>query len=196
MSDQATATLPREEQSTPEIRKFASPYPELRLVMQPADDIPVDNRGHTRRVPGRYIYFRDGYYQTSDPDEIEFLVNHVNKDRLFRDITEIAPKPDAAPMLNRIVELTGLRDTEALIELLDGERRGEQREDVLDACERALEILERTSGTDQESVAPTGALSAAAASLPVAPGQTSASAEDGVAGPAGHASERPRSTED
>ena len=191
MTDDQTATLPRveAEPEAPTVRKFASQYPELRLVMQPADDIPVDNRGHTRRVPGAYINFRDGLYQTSDPAEIEFLENHVNRDRLFREVTELVPKPDSAPILRRIVELTGRRDIDALNEILTQERLGEQREDVLDACETAVEILDQT-GPDEPSEplpAATGALSAAAgAPLPEDEGLA------GLSGPAGHAPERPR----
>lgn len=165
-TDQATAPLPREETAdAPDLRKFASQYAELRLVMTPADDIPVDNRGHTRRVPGRYINFTEGYFETRDPAEIAFLEEHTNRDRLFREVTAVMPKPDSAPVLRRIVELTGRRDVDALNTLLTNERLADQREDVLDAAETAIDIL----GANEPLPEGAGALSAVAAGVEPSP---------------------------
>ena len=139
-----TAELPREEQVDQEVteRVYVSHIPNLRLTVVAADDVPIgDYKGTTRRVPGEHIVFEQGRFATTSARYVEFLDNHVNKDKLFRDITGQLPKPDSAPVLERLIELTGRREVEEIADILVAERKGHQRTEVLLAAEKALNVL-------------------------------------------------------
>lgn len=155
-------------------RKFASRYLELRLVMEPDDDVPIgDHRGSTRRVPGKHVEFREGRFDASPekaaemgvPHErlIDFLVGHTNNKanhgNLFEEITEQVPKPDSTELLGQIARLAVERDIPALEGILEEERLEHCREDILLACETALEAL--AAQPPPETGQPGGALSEA-----------------------------------
>lgn len=140
--DQQTEELESLEELKPTRRLYASPYLELKLVMVPTDDVPVDQKGNTRRVQGKTLEFHEGRYETEDPVEIEFLGKHVNRDRLFRDVTDDLPKPPATEVLAAITRAAAGQDRDEILRLWQIETENWQRGDVLAAAQSALEALE------------------------------------------------------
>lgn len=135
------------EELKPAMRFYASPFLELKLVMVPTDDVPVDQKGNTRRVQGKTLFFKEGRYETDEPQEIEFLANHVNRERLFRDVTDDLPKPPATEVLTAITRAAATQDRDEIIRLWQIETENWQRQDVLLAAQSALEALEGTAKT-------------------------------------------------
>jgi hypothetical protein len=142
-----------DEQPIDNTHHYASQYLNLTLVMVPTDDVPVDNKGGTRRVPGKKIEFREGRYSTTDEHEIKFLDEHENKDRLFRDVTADMPKPDSIEALEQVTKATAMRDRETIEAILRRELKEHKREDVMRACEAALEALDVVNSTPAEKPA-------------------------------------------
>lgn len=60
---------------------FISRYRELRLVVKSAYSNQVDGRIVT--YPGKSIQFRDGVFETENPEEIKFLEGHKNFGNIF-----------------------------------------------------------------------------------------------------------------
>ncbi len=61
--------------------KYISQSAELKLINKASYTKEVD--GRVVVVPGKSIQFHNGMYETSDPDEIQFLENHQNFGNLF-----------------------------------------------------------------------------------------------------------------
>ena len=146
--EQSTEDFAPIEEIKPAKRVYASPYLELKLVMVPTDDVPVDQKGNTRRVQGKTLEFFEGRFETEDPVEIEFLADHVNRERLFRDVTDDLPKPPATEVLSAIARAAAKGERDEIIRLWQLETENWQRADVLAAAQSALEALE--GGSPQE----------------------------------------------
>jgi len=61
--------------------KYISKYSSLKLINKASYTKEVD--GRIVVVPGKYIQFTDGIYETKDKDEISFLENHPNFGSVF-----------------------------------------------------------------------------------------------------------------
>lgn len=61
--------------------KYISKYLNLRLINKPAYTKEVE--GRIVVVPGTYVQFTDGVYETEDKDEIAFLESHPNFGSVF-----------------------------------------------------------------------------------------------------------------
>lgn len=83
-------TKEQKEKTKPEVARYISQFTELKLVIKPSYTKEVE--GRIVVVKGRAIQFHDGVYQTSDPEEIEFLENHPNFGNVFY---RIKPEEDA-----------------------------------------------------------------------------------------------------
>lgn len=152
--------MPDTIEAPPQTKTYAcTKYPQLKLVMEPAyNELPVAGSGKSGKSlhhPGRYIQFgppsgnAPHMYETSDPEEIEFLDNHdwnaANQEfpgADFQEVTHSIPKPDSTESLRQIAAKAALQDVEGIIEIREAELKGHMREDVLASSEAALAGIE------------------------------------------------------
>lgn len=131
---------------TPNLARFQAPGEGLRLVIEPKQER-VDQFGKKSAIAnsGKTIEFvkagRSQVYETTDPDEIEFLRAHPVKERNgFFEVP--VPKPPAQPVLMKVIELATARDAAALVDLFEKEQQGWKRPEVLEAITAAANALE------------------------------------------------------
>lgn len=127
-------------ESTTTSKTFVSKTSNLRLVKKPARRKPIGEHGDFINVPGEDVVFREGRYATSDPGEINFLVDHPNNGRLFHEIGAAPDRPgeNTAELHAEIQNAIFDADYDKVADILVRERTTLSRPDVIAACETAL----------------------------------------------------------
>jgi hypothetical protein len=130
---------------------FRSVYPNLQVTVEPGRPQLLDiNRNVIQtRTSGRHIQFEANRYETSDPEEIEFLKGHEYFDnpRGFweRGASPREPRPTTKDQLADIARASAKGDAEALEALLSGERQTHNRFEVVIAAEAAVEAVQEVA---------------------------------------------------
>lgn len=131
----------------------------LVLIVEPQDFringqgkiIPIQGTG--KRIEFKPKDRRSQFFETRDPDEIEWLRNHDLFDR--RAFVEVPiAKPPSAPVIAHIAELGVDHDIDALVKLHSEEEGGWEREDVLEACEQTIARIEAAQARQSTPPAP------------------------------------------
>ena len=111
----------------------------LRLVLvarRPVYDNAGLRLGHTDGITAE---FRNGFYETDDPEVVALLRAHPRKDMTF---VEVGAEPDAVPSsepaIEAILKATAELDAVTLEEILEAEQDGHQRPNVLTAAQAAI----------------------------------------------------------
>lgn len=91
---------------------------------------------------GQRIEFREGRFETADPELIEWLRGHDRFGDSSEGFVEIEP-PTPAPTveLQQLMAAAARLDVEAIETILAAERAGHERELVIEAAEAALEQI-------------------------------------------------------
>jgi hypothetical protein len=145
VTETAEAQTITEEQLVPQTAMFTSRRRLLRLVVVPAFST-TDGRGQQQHTPGKVIEFRNGQYETGDPEELEFLRRHERCGDPFDGFWETErAAPDPAEVVEQIIGLTVSLEAEPIQRALELEQGGWNRPVVVKACEMALaKIAEMT----------------------------------------------------
>ena len=130
---------------------FITPLFDLQVDMRSGQYERVDtqNRVIQEAVEGRSIFFNGYRYETSDPEEIEFLRNHefFNKPRGIWEEGNAPdePKPTQKERVRQITRASAQGDIDALEALLTDEQEGHNRPEIVSAIEDALEAVEEAA---------------------------------------------------
>lgn len=141
----ATAEKPRTKDEKQRKVRFFADGRGAAITMKNQDEV-INQRGVKVPIGGtghRIEFQEDGYggqfYETTDPEEIQFLRERAN---MFGVIKEIpVPVPPSAPVLAQIIKLVRKGDADALVALAAQEEESHGREDVIEAIADALESL-------------------------------------------------------
>ena len=121
------------------VRFAARRSQELRLVLVPRR--PVYGQGGERigQTDGLTVEFRHGQFESDDPEIVERLRTHSQKDREF---VEIGAEPDrvpsSGPVIEEILKATAELDAVRLEQIREEEVAGHGREDVLATVDAAI----------------------------------------------------------
>lgn len=131
------------------VRFAARKATELRLVLTERHPIYDNNGQRLGQTPGVTAEFRNGLYETTDPEIVAKLRAHPGMNMTF---VEVGAEPDrvpsSGPMIERVMKATAELDAVSLEEILKEEQEGHARPDVIAACEAAIR---RVHGIDSES---------------------------------------------
>ena len=121
------------------VRFAARRSQELRLVLIPRR--PVYGQGGERigQTDGLTVEFRRGLFESDDPEVVERLRSHSQKDREF---VEVGAEPDrvpsSAPVIEEILKATAELDAVSLERIREEEIAGHGREDVMATVDAAI----------------------------------------------------------
>jgi hypothetical protein len=134
-----------------DVIRFEAQGEGLRFVVEP-QAARIDTTGKIVPLPGtgKTIEFNpDGlgaqFYETTDPEEIEYLRGRMNDPVRPTKIVERPPiVPPSGPTLAEVAKMAATRDVDGLAKLYRKESDNWQREDVLQSIDAVSNMLSKT----------------------------------------------------